>query len=153
ELSKIYQSQGKLAEAEEVLLESLEIDNKQLHPRTELSKIYQSQGKLEEAEKVLLDLLKMEKDSCHGMAELITIYSSLSNPQKCFDVFDEFLKSVKLRGKVRRHQAMFNNIFRLCHKFNYKKKASLYYNTHTRHLDDRNITLFVSLFGKWFGMQ
>ncbi|MCP4580250.1 MAG: hypothetical protein GY839_01435, partial [candidate division Zixibacteria bacterium] len=45
ELSKIYQSQGKLAEAEEVLLESLEIDNKQLHPRTELSKIYQSQGK------------------------------------------------------------------------------------------------------------
>src|SRR5688500_19146792 len=46
--------QGKLAEAEQLLLQSLKIDDKQLHPRTELAKIYQREGKLAEAEQLLL---------------------------------------------------------------------------------------------------
>ena len=61
ELAKIYQRQGKLQEAEKVLMESLVIDDNHLHPRTELAKIYQRQGKLQEAEKVLMDLLAIEK--------------------------------------------------------------------------------------------
>ncbi|MBA7704385.1 hypothetical protein ES703_113192 [subsurface metagenome] len=54
ELAKIYQHEGKYKEAEEILLECLKIDNKQLHSRTELAKIYQHEGKYKEAEEILL---------------------------------------------------------------------------------------------------
>jgi hypothetical protein len=43
-----------LAEAETLLLQSLEIDDKQVQRRVELGKIYQRQGKLSEAEALLL---------------------------------------------------------------------------------------------------
>ena len=74
ELAKIYQRQGKLEEAERVLMDLLDIEKDDLQARTELAKIYQRQGKLEEAERVLMDLLDIEKDDLQARTELAKIY-------------------------------------------------------------------------------
>ena len=55
-------------------MESLAIDNKQLHPRTELAKIYQKQGKLPEAEKVLKECIEINNKDLNSRTELAKIY-------------------------------------------------------------------------------
>ncbi|MCP4570386.1 MAG: tetratricopeptide repeat protein, partial [FCB group bacterium] len=74
ELGKIYQHQDKYDEAERILLESLEIDNRHLHARTELAKIYQHQDKYDEAERILLESLEIDNRHLHARTELAKIY-------------------------------------------------------------------------------
>jgi len=145
ELAKIYQRQNKLPEAEKILLESLEIDNKQLHPRTELAKIYQRQNKLPEAEKILLESLEIDKKNLFAISELISCYDRTGDTEKCFKELDKFLENINLRPG-RTPQAMFNNIFKFCSKYNCPHKAIGYYNKYSNILDERNIELFRSRF-------
>ena len=145
ELAKIYQRQGKLTEAEKVLLGLLDIDKDDLQARTELAKIYQRQGKLTEAEKVLMESLRINSKDCYAMAECISIYHKQSEPEKCLRMFDNFLIHLSLR-KERQHQAMFNNIFKLCARFLRKDKAMEYFQNYSHVLDDQNIALYHRLF-------
>ncbi len=72
ELSKIYQTQKKWQEAEDILLELKVIDPDNLQARTELSKIYQTQKKWQEAEDILLESLKIDNQQpspSHGVEQ------------------------------------------------------------------------------------
>ena len=94
---------------------------------------------------MLIDSLVIDKKNHYAMAELISVYKSLKQPEKCFETFDKFLKQLKLK-KERRCQAMFNNIFQLCKRFNRSDKALEYYTQYSNILDDRNIELYKRLF-------
>ena len=129
-----------------ILIESLAIDNNQLHPRTELAKIYQYQKKHNEAEKILLELLSIDPKDFYAMAELISVYDKTNNPERCFELFDAFLRHTHVENR-REPQAMFNNIFRLCLKYRRPDKAKEYFDNYSDVLDSRNISLFHRCFG------
>ncbi|MBC8485823.1 MAG: hypothetical protein H8D45_07250, partial [Bacteroidetes bacterium] len=115
---------------------------------TELAKIYQHKGKYDEAEKILLEILSINSMNCYAMAELVHVYTKNQNPEKCFQVFDEFLKNCRLDKKRRREpQAMFHYIFKLCLQFRRHDKARQYFEKYSHFLDDRNKTLFHQFFG------
>ena len=75
-------------------MESLEIDNKQLHPRTELAKIYQHQGKYDEAEKILDDGVQRFPDSASMWQNLSFLHAKLGNKDKAEEYYE---KSKQLR--------------------------------------------------------
>ena len=145
ELAKIYQRQGKLTEAERYLKEYIALDKNGLHPRTELAKIYQRQGKLDEADKMVQEAMAIDNRNCFAMAEFISICNNKNEPVRCLQTFDDFLSRVSL-GKGREHQAMFNNIFKLCERFNRKDAAAEYFHKYFSVLDDQNINLYHRLF-------
>ena len=125
------------------LKESLEIDNKQLHPRTELAKVYQTQKKYDEAEKVLKESLTINKYGFHAMAGLVRLLSDSSKPRKALEKVNQFLSVEGLRffggSGGRAHQALFNNLFFLCSRYKYFDEAKEYFKEYSNILDSRNI--------------
>ena len=88
ELSKIYQQQKKWTLAEEILKESLDLDNENLPARTELSKIYQKQKKWTLAEEILKESLAIDNEQLHPRTELSKIYQQ----QKKWTLAIKYLK-------------------------------------------------------------
>jgi tetratricopeptide (TPR) repeat protein len=73
-LAKIYQRQGRLGDAEAILLNLLQLEPNSLQARTELAKIYQRQGGFDEAEGVLLKSLEIDPQQLHSRIELAKVY-------------------------------------------------------------------------------
>jgi tetratricopeptide (TPR) repeat protein len=147
ELAKIYQYQKKHDQAETVLQDLLSIDPQNVQARTELAKIYQYQKKHDQAEKVLLELLDIAPTNFYAMAELVSIYDRTNRPEECFETLDAFLKNLSVEAR-REPQATFNNVFRLCSRYDRPDKAEEYYAKYSTVLDERNIALFIRLFGQ-----
>jgi hypothetical protein len=99
--------------------------------------------------KILSELLKIDSSNCYAMAELIKVYTKRPTPEKCFQIFEAFLEGCKLEKKRGREpQAMFNNIFRLCSQIRRSDKAKQYFKKYSSILDDRNVSLYHSFFGR-----
>ncbi|TKJ36582.1 hypothetical protein CEE37_14985 [candidate division LCP-89 bacterium B3_LCP] len=147
ELGRVYLEQKRYKEAEKVLLECLQLKATDLNSRTELGRVFQRMGRYKDAEDVLLNLLAIDKRNYFAMAELISVYDKMQDPDKCLQKFNEFLANVKI-SKGREHQAMFNNIFKLCKRYSYPEKAKEYFEKYKEILDERNKELYQSLFGE-----
>ncbi|HEV7699501.1 MAG TPA: tetratricopeptide repeat protein, partial [Pyrinomonadaceae bacterium] len=87
----IYQRQGKLTEAEAVLVELLDLEKNDLQARTELARIYQRQGKLKEAEERLLESLEIDDKQLHPRTELAKIYQRQGKLEEAEARLDESL--------------------------------------------------------------
>jgi len=92
ELSKIYQKQKKLKEAEDILIELKNIDPDNLQARTELSKIYQQQKKWKDAEDILLELKKLDPNNLQARTELSKIYQQQKKWKDAEDILLELKK-------------------------------------------------------------
>jgi tetratricopeptide (TPR) repeat protein len=73
-------------------MESLEIDSKQLHPRTELSKIYQHQNQWKKAENILFQCLAIEPRDIDARLELGRLYRL----RRRYNEAEKYLKEIHL---------------------------------------------------------
>ncbi|UDM62541.1 tetratricopeptide repeat protein [Pseudoalteromonas piscicida] len=96
ELSKIYQRQNKLGDAEAILLDLLKLDSNNLQARTELAKIYQRQNKLGDAEALLKEILNISPKDLNSRVELAKIYQ---RQNKLGDAEAVLLESLKIDSK------------------------------------------------------
>jgi len=125
------------------LLESLEIDDKQLHPRTELAKIYQRQGKLAEAATTAEEVLALDPLSDFAMSELLGVWNRQGEKDKCRDRFLAFIGQSRYKF-TRYSQAPVFRFFQCCRKFGMKDEAKLVFERFQSQLDDRNVDLYKS---------
>jgi tetratricopeptide (TPR) repeat protein len=91
ELAKIYQRQGRFAEAEQILQHVLHLQPDDVNSRTELAKIYQKHNRLAEAEGVLLEVLEIRKGDLNSRTELAKIYQRQGKPREAESVLLELL--------------------------------------------------------------
>jgi Tfp pilus assembly protein PilF len=127
------------------LLESLDIDSKQLHPRTELAKIYQRQGKLKEAVKRAEEALIIDPLNDHAISELLAIWKQQGEKEKCVKRFLEFIAQPNYRFS-RYSQAPVFRFFQCCKAFNMKENADLIFHRFGSKLDDKNLNYYTDNF-------
>jgi tetratricopeptide (TPR) repeat protein len=92
ELARIYQRQGRLAEAEKILEQVLHLQPDDVNSRTELAKIYQKHNRLAEAEGVLLEVLEIRKDDLNSRTELAKIYQRQGKFKEAESILVELLE-------------------------------------------------------------
>ncbi|HSK74456.1 MAG TPA: tetratricopeptide repeat protein [Pyrinomonadaceae bacterium] len=92
ELSKIYQQQRRFKEAEDILLEELEISPKAIHPLVELSKIYQRQRRIDQAIKVLIKRLELDPNGLHPRTELSKIYQKQGKWKDAIQLLEQYIE-------------------------------------------------------------
>lgn len=145
ELSQVYQRQGKLAEAEAMLLESLQIGPRQLHPRIELAKIYRRQSRIDEAEKIAEEVLKNDPLNDHAISELLAIWKLQGKRENCSHRFIEFISQPGYRF-TRYSQAPVFRFLQCCKAFDMKQDADNVFQRFRSKLDDQNLNFYTANF-------
>jgi len=92
ERATIYQQQGRLAEAETVLMRFVEEEPNDVKARTELAKVYQRQNKLADAEALLLLVLQISSKDLNSRTELAKIYQRQGRLVEAEKVLTELLE-------------------------------------------------------------
>ena len=92
EQAEFYLKRRRFKEAEEILLESLELEPFNLHPRLELAKIYQRQRNFEKAERILFEALEIDSSNIESRLELAKIYQQTRQFEKAEELLIESLR-------------------------------------------------------------
>jgi tetratricopeptide (TPR) repeat protein len=123
----------------------LEPDN--LQARTELAKVYQRLGKLAEATAMGEEVLALDPLNHFAMSELLGVWTRQGEKEKCKKRFFAFIEQPRYEF-TRYSQAPVFRFFQCCRKFGMSEEAKSVFERFKLQLDDRNIDLYVSTWGR-----